>query len=149
MALNVRRVRVQDIPTLEQFEADNVKRFPARTGWMEAYRRVVERSLSEEPEGILVAEYEGRPVGAAVVRAREHHPVTGVKYGQLMTLTVATGWRGQGVDTRLLREAEAYLRSRGCESLALTLPADAGDDADLFKTAGYRVLGWELERALK
>ena len=149
MPLNVRRVRVQDISTLEVFESDNMKRFPARAGWMEAYRRVVEKSLSEEPEGILVAEYEGRPVGAAVVRAREHHPVTGVKYGQLMTLTVASGWRGQGVDTRLLREAEAYLRSRGCESIALTLPADAGEDADLYKAAGYRVLGWELERALK
>ena len=149
MPLIVRRVKVQDISTLEQFEADTVKRFPARAGWMEAYRRVVEKSLSEEPEGILVAEYEGRPIGAAVVRAREHHPVTGLKYGQLMTLTVANGWRGQGIDTRLLREAEAYLRSRGCESIALHLPADAGEDADLFKSAGYRVLGWELERALK
>jgi ribosomal protein S18 acetylase RimI-like enzyme len=149
MPLIVRRVKVQDISTLEQFEADVVKRFPSRTGWLEAYRRVIENSLSEEPEGILVAEYEGRPIGAAVVRAREHHPVTGVKYGQLLTLTVAQGWRGQGIDTRLLREAEAYLRSRGCESIALTLPADAGDDADLYKGAGYRVLGWELERTLK
>jgi ribosomal protein S18 acetylase RimI-like enzyme len=149
MPLIVRRVKIADIPTLEQFESDNMKRFPARAGWMEAYRRVVEKSLSEEPEGILVAEYEGRAIGCAVVRAREHHPVTGLKYGQLMTLTIAQGWRGQGIDTRLLREAEAYLRSRGCESISLTLPADAGEDADLFKTSGYRVLGWELERTLK
>jgi ribosomal protein S18 acetylase RimI-like enzyme len=149
MPLMVRRVRVQDIPTLEHFESDNLKRFPGRAGWMEAYRRVVEISLSEEPEGILVAEYEGRAVGAAIVRARQQHPVTGKKYGQLMTLTVAHGWRGQGVDTRLLRESEAYLRSRGCESIAINLPADAAEDAELFKTAGYRVLGWELERPLK
>ncbi len=149
MALIVRRVKLQDIPVLEQYEADKLKRFPARAGWLEAYRRIIEKSLSEEPEGILVAEYEGRPIGCAVVRAREQHPVTGLKYGQLMTLTVANGWKGQSVDTRLLRECEAYLRSRGCESVALTLPADAGEDADLFKTAGYRVVGWELERTLK
>ena len=108
MPLNVRRVKIQDISVLEQFEADNMKRFPGRAGWMEAYRRVVEKSLSEEPEGILVAEYEGRPVGCAVVRARQHHPITGLKYGQLMTLTVAHGWTGKAVDTRLLRESEAY-----------------------------------------
>lgn len=149
MPLIVRRVKVQDISTLENFEADAAKRFPGRVGWMEAYRQVVDRSLSEEPEGILVAEYDGRPIGAAIVRARERHPLTGLKYGQMLTLTVAQGWKGQGVDTRLLREAEAYLRSRGCESIALSLPADAGEDAELFKTAGYRVLAWELERQLK
>ena len=66
-----------------------------------------------------------------------------------MGLTVAQGWRGQGIGERLLREAEAYLKSREVESLALTLPADAGEDAELFKAAGYRVLGWELERNLK
>jgi len=149
MPLLVRRVKIQDIPTLEQFETDNLRRFALRAGWMEAYRRVVESSLSEEPEGILVAEYDGRPIGCAIVRARQHHPITGLKYGQLLTLTVAQGWKGQGIETRLLRESEAYLRSRGCESIALHLPADAGDDADLFKGAGYRVLGWELERTLK
>ena len=66
-----------------------------------------------------------------------------------MTLTVAQGWKGKGIDTRLLRESEAYLRSRGCASIALSLPADAGEDSELYKTAGYRVLGWELERNLK
>ena len=60
-------------------------------------RRV--KTLSEEPEGNLVAEFEGRPIG--------------------------------------------------CESISLTLPADGGDVVDLFKTVGYRVLGWELERRLK
>ena len=66
-----------------------------------------------------------------------------------MLATVASGWRGQAVDTRLLREAEAYLRSRGCRSICLTMPADAGDDADVYKAAGYQVLSWELERRLK
>ena len=75
--------------------------------------------------------------------------------GELWQPEMHDGWwenmigPGKAVDTRLLRESEAYLRSRGCESIALTLPADAGEDADLFKTSGYRVLGWELERTLK
>ena len=49
----------------------------------------------------------------------------------------------------LLREAEAYCKARGAEVLTLQLPADAGEDADVFKESGYQVAGWELERSLK
>ncbi len=150
MPLIVRRLKVMDLPVIETLESESSKRFPSRKGWLEHFRKVMEVATSEEPEGVLVAEYDGRVIGAAVVKTRDEHPFTGSKHGELEALTIAPGWRGQGIDARLVREAEAYLKSRGCEVMTTRLPADAGpEESGLFKGAGYKVVGWELERALK
>ena len=139
-----------DLPALENLELESVKRFPARKGWMEHFRQVMEHATSEEPEGVLVAEYDGRVIGGAVVRTRADHPYSGAKFGQLEVLTVAPGWRGQGIDARLMREAEAYLKACGCEVMVTRLPTDATvEETSLFKGAGYRVVGSQLERSLK
>ncbi len=149
MPLIVRRLRVSDLPILEMMEADAMQKFPGRAGWLETYTKLVERALAEEPEGILIAEYDGRVIGGAIVRQRGAHGLTGIKHAVLLTLTVAQGWKDQGIATRLVREAEAYSKARGCESMTVTLPADSGTDAEVFKTSGYRVMSWELERSLK
>jgi ribosomal protein S18 acetylase RimI-like enzyme len=148
MALLVRRVKLTDIPVLESIEKDSLKRFPGRVGWMESYRKSIEKALTDEPEGILVAELDGAVVGGIVVQQRGTHPVTQVKFGALVSLTVGEQWRGAGIGKRLIKEAEAYLKSRACKSLAMRLPADAGKDAELFQHHGFQVVSWELEKAL-
>lgn len=148
MPLVVRRVRVQDLSLIEALEQDTLRSFPARKRWMETFRSLLERSLTEEPEGLLVADYDGRAVGAAIARVRGAHPVTGEEHGRLEALTVAPAWRSHGVKERLLKEAEAYLKSRGCRLMVTTLQSDAGAEGDLFKTSGFKVASWELERAL-
>ncbi len=147
MPLVVRRVRVSDLPVLETLEFETVKRFPSRTRWLDTFRSLLETSLSEEPEGLLVADYDGRAIGAAVARVGAAHPLTGQLVGKLLALSVAPGWRTQGIGERLVREAEAYLKSRGCQVVTFSLPADAGADGELFKAAGFRVAGWELEKS--
>jgi ribosomal protein S18 acetylase RimI-like enzyme len=148
--LIVRRLKVMDLPVIETLESEASRRNPTRAGWLEHFRRLMEVATSEEPEGVLVAEYDGRVIGAAVVKTLGPHPYTGVKFGELQALTVAHGWRGQGIDARLVREAEAYLKARGCETLITRLPAGAtNEESALFKGAGYKVAGWELERSLK
>lgn len=149
MPLLVRRVKVEDMPRVELLASDEAKRFAARGGWLSTARRQLEKALSDEPQGILLADYDGRVVGVAVVRHQGTHPVSGLRHGTLQLLVVAQGWRTQGVAARLLREAEAYCKARGAEVLTLQLPADAGEDADVFKESGYQVAGWELERSLK
>ncbi len=148
MPLVVRRVKVNDLPVLETLELETAKRFPSRTRWMETFRRIVEEALSREPEGLLVADYDGRAVGGVVVRLCGPHPLTGAPQGRVEVLTVAPGWRTQGVAERLLKEAEAYLKARGCALMVARLQADAGADGDVFKQTGFKVAAWELERPL-
>jgi len=148
MSLFVRRVRVTDLAVLETLELETLKRFPSRTRWMETYRHLLETSLSAEPEGLLVADYDGRAIGAAIARVGQAHPLSGLVQGRLEALTVAPGWRSQGIAERLIKEAEAYLKSRGCQVMTITLTADAGGDGELFKVAGFKVAAWQLERSL-
>jgi GNAT superfamily N-acetyltransferase len=63
-------------------------------------------------------------------------------------LTVAPAWKEHGIRERLIKEAEAYLKSRGCRLMVTSLRADAGAEGELFKTSGFKVAAWELERAL-
>ncbi|MFZ5441608.1 MAG: GNAT family N-acetyltransferase [Myxococcota bacterium] len=148
MPLVVRRVKVQDLQVLESLELETVRSFPARKRWMETFRSLLERTLSEEPEGMLVADFDGRAIGVAIARVRGPHPLTGEESGRLEALTVAPAWRAHGVRERLLKEAEAYLKSRGCRVMASTLPSDAGAEGELYKSNGFRVAAWELEKAL-
>lgn len=148
MPLVVRRVKEQDLQTLELLELETVRRFPSRARWLETYRGLLQAAQAEEPEGLLVADYDGRAIGGAVARVRGSHPFTGVPVGRLEALTVAPAWVSHGVRERLLEEAQAYLKSRGCQSMAMTLPSDAGAEGDLYRTAGFKVAGWELERPL-
>ncbi len=148
MPLVVRRVKVLDLPVLEGLEAETVKRFPSRTRWLQTFGQLLEKTLSEEPEGLLVADYDGRAIGGAVARVRGEQALTGAKVGRIEALTVAPGWRTQGVAERLVKEAEAYLKSRGCQVLSVSLPADAGADGELYRAAGFKVASWELEKSL-
>ncbi len=147
MPLNVRRVKVTDLPVLELLELETLKRFPTRQAWIESFRTLLEDSLSKEPEGLLVADYDGRAIGVAVARVRGPHAFTGQQVGRIEALTVAPAWKSQGIGERLLKEAEAYLKSRGCQVIAVALASDAGADGDVFKQAGYRVSAWELEKS--
>jgi ribosomal protein S18 acetylase RimI-like enzyme len=149
MSLIVRRLRITDFPALEQIEEARVARAPRSAGWQDAFRMLLERSLSEEPEGLLIADRDGAVIGSAIARQRGAHPSTGVPYGHIEHLSVAATPDSASVSLRLLRECEAYLRSRGCELLVLSLPADDAAAAELFTTNGYRVTVWQLERLLK
>lgn len=148
MPLVVRRVKVQDVSVLESLELETARAFPSRTRWMETFRQLLERSLTEEPEGLLVADFDGRAIGVAIARVRGTHPVSGEEHGRLEALTVAPAWRAHGVRERLVKEAEAYLKSRGCRLMVTTLRSDAGADGELFKAGGFKVAAWELERSL-
>lgn len=146
MALLVRRLKISDFPALEAIEASHQARLPTRPSWLQGFRRLIEVTLQEEPEGLMIADSDGAVAGWAVARQRGVHPMTGQQYGHIFHLSVALEQQRKGVGTRLLREAEAYLRSRGCEVIELSMPSDRQDGSDLFKRSGYKLVGWELER---
>lgn len=149
MAVFVRRLKVQDLPRLEQIETELVSAYPSRPEWLKSYRRLVEQTLSEEPEGLMIAEADDVVAGWAAVRQRGVHPMSGLKYGHIFHISVARAYRRRGIGERLLREAEAYLRSRGCDSVQLSMPVDDPTQADMFKRAGYGLFAWELQRHFK
>jgi ribosomal protein S18 acetylase RimI-like enzyme len=103
MAVFVRRLKVQDLPRLEQIETELVRDYPSRPEWLKSYRRLIEQTLSEEPEGLLIAEADDVVAGWAAVRQRGKHPISGLEHGHVFHLSVAREFRRQGIGERLLR----------------------------------------------
>jgi ribosomal protein S18 acetylase RimI-like enzyme len=149
LSLLVRRLKVMDIPALEALERETVERYPGRRGWLDTYRRHIERSLAEEPEGFFVAEINSVVVGGAICRQRGPHPLSGHKHGTLLALTVSAAYSRYNVTQRLILESASYLKSRGCKSMTLGCAVDTDPkELEVFKGAGFAVVSWELERPL-
>jgi ribosomal protein S18 acetylase RimI-like enzyme len=149
VALLVRRLKVSDLPRLEDIEYAQLDLFPDRPGWVAHFRGMVERILGEEPEGVLIAERDGQVVGWVAARSGGQHPTRRVPFGEVMHLSVLPAEQRTGVGRRLLRESEAYLRSRGCERIRLWVPKESEKALKLFEKQGYEVTGFELERPLR
>lgn len=138
-----------DIPALEALERETVERYPGRRGWLDTYRRHIERSLAQEPEGFFVAELNSIVVGGAICRQRGPHPLSGHKYGQLLALTAAPAYARYNVAQRLVLEAASYLKSRNCKSMTLACAIDThAEELEVLKASGFAVVSWELERPL-
>jgi GNAT superfamily N-acetyltransferase len=69
-------------------------------------------------EAMLVAEWDGKPVGIAYVLTLIDY-FTGKPHGHVSVLAVAKEAEGRGVGTALLGAAEAWSRARGFDRLTL------------------------------
>lgn len=146
MPLFVRRLRVSDLPRLEEIEAQHEKRDPSHKGWLERVRNLIDLALSDEPEGLLIADLDGKVVGWAAARQRPLHPLASEGFGYVLHISVAQDARRQGLGARLLRECEAYLRARGCSGIRITVPISDVASQQLMKKLGYAATSAEMER---
>jgi ribosomal protein S18 acetylase RimI-like enzyme len=87
-----------------------------------------------DPEGLLIAESEGGPIGSLLA-------VCDGWRGNLYRLAVLPERRREGVATALLREGERHLRMLGAMRLAAVVTE--GDDHAMafWRAAGYRMQG--------
>ena len=146
MPLFVRRLRVSDLPRLEEIESLHEKESPSRKGWLKRVRKLIDLALSDEPEGLLIADQDGKVVGWAAARQRELHPLAAEGFGHVLHISVAREARRGGIGVRLLRECEAYLRARGCTGVRITVTLDDAATQSLMKKLGYGARSAEMER---
>jgi ribosomal protein S18 acetylase RimI-like enzyme len=91
----------------------------------------LERTRRRDPDLFLVAESEGRLVGAALGRFDGRR-------GTINHLAVAREVRSRGLGARLVREVERRLTAKGCAKLNLHVePSNAGV-IRFYETVGYR-----------
>jgi len=94
------------IRTMRSFDLGFAAACTAAEGWTGETRQVFEGFYAHDPHGCLIARMGDRPVGICVATC----------YGQsgfIGELIVIPEERGQGIGTRLLRQALAYLESQG------------------------------------
>ncbi len=110
--------------------------------------QIVERNFQELQEAhnqhtgrIFVAEVEEGVVGFINVRF-EHENETYlsylVDYAYVSDIVVLQGYRGQGIGTMLLQQAEAFARQQGATTLKIQVLARNQQAADVYQHAGFR-----------
>jgi ribosomal protein S18 acetylase RimI-like enzyme len=90
----------------------------------------------------VVADLEGKPIGAAWVRRYERRERTFGFVGRdtpELTIAVVKPWRGQGVGRSMLNELVALARSAGIEKISLSVEHQ-NPAAGLYTSAGFKVL---------
>lgn len=94
-------------------------------------RAEIARKLERDPDLFLIAEEEGRLIGAVIGGWDGRR-------GMIYHLAVAADARRAGVGTALMREVEARLRAKGCRK-AYLLIVPGNEDVIQF----YAGLGWQ------
>lgn len=95
------------------------------------------RTLIARPSAcILVAEAEGRLMGALVILYRRS-----TRLARLYSLSVDPAMRGAGLGSRLLAAAEDDARARGASAMRLEVRSDNAGAIALYRRHGYRHMG--------
>jgi ribosomal protein S18 acetylase RimI-like enzyme len=67
----------------------------------------IEKKISRDPDLFLVAEFDGRIIGAVIGGFDGRR-------GLIYHLAVASAFRGRGIGSKLMQEVESRLRAKGC-----------------------------------
>jgi GNAT superfamily N-acetyltransferase len=155
--IEIRARREEDFEALVELDLDSARhhvaldpdlyRLPAR----DAVADFLRRRLADPAREVLVAVVDGRVVGEVDVRIEEApdpgsilRPVPTADLG----ISVAEGWRGQGIGEALMAAAEASARRRGAERIVLDMHAANGGARRFYHRLGYREFGRLLRRRL-
>jgi len=94
--------------------------------------RDIDRKVADSTDGFVVAEDDGRVVGAMMVGYDGHR-------GWINYLAVEPDRRGGGLGRRMVEHAEAWLRAQGCPKLNLQVRATNTDVLAFYEALGYEV----------
>jgi ribosomal protein S18 acetylase RimI-like enzyme len=106
--------------------------FPGDPPWNRA-AEAIPAKLAVQPELLLVAVSDGKPVGTVMAGYDGHR-------GWLYAVAVAVAHQRSGIGTMLVREAEQRVRALGCEKVNLQVRA-----SNQAVISFYRGLGYEVE----
>lgn len=90
----------------------------------------IERLVGDSPAALLVAERDGKIVGALVAAWDGWR-------GNMYRLAVRDGHRRQGIGLELTRAGETYLRQRGARRVTALVAFDDRDAGGFWDAAGY------------
>jgi ribosomal protein S18 acetylase RimI-like enzyme len=90
----------------------------------------VERLLGHSPDGLLVAEIDGRVVGALVAAWDGWR-------GNMYRLAVLPSYRRRGIARRLVEEGHARLLAKGARRVTALVGSDEEEAKSLWRALGY------------
>jgi ribosomal protein S18 acetylase RimI-like enzyme len=108
------------------------------------YRVVYQRAYAESLRGrrvLLVAELQGLIIGQIFIQVDSTLAAGRGEAAYLYALRVRPEYRGRGIGTDLVREAEALLRQRGYARALISVAKDNDAARRLYERLGFEVFG--------
>lgn len=130
--ITIRAATRDDVPKLEWF------------GQYTHFRQLIRRAYREQLRGrrlMLVADMNGFPIGQVFIQLESNNTyiADGHTRSYLYSFRVMEMFRGRGIGTALLHEAESILRARGYEIATLSVAKDNPDALRLYQRNGYNI----------
>ena len=147
----IRRYRPRDLPDLRRIAVEafrgvcseeNVEKTFGRLAggdWRERLSLCIERDVMWWPEGIFVAEQDGRIVGF-VTSATDKATRT----GHIRNLAVDREYRSRGIGRALINEALAYFRNNGMKYARIETLAQNEKCVGLYPALGFTEVGRQV-----
>lgn len=137
--LRIRRATTDDVEAIAdlyaELHADEWEGNPPFTIERSAWRAEVAETLARPATVLLAATLDGRVVGTVRLE-RDTRPFGPI--GEIRRLVVTRAWRGRGIGSRLMAEAERHALAFGAHDLRLTVVSGNRAAREL-----YQALGWE------
>ncbi len=130
VSITLRTAEKQDLPLLEW------------GGEFRHFRNLFRRAYREQLRGrrlMLLADYNGFPIGNVFIQFRSTNPriADGELRAYFYSLRVMNMFRGQGVGTWLMQEAESLLVTRGYHYATIAVAKDNEGALRLYERLGY------------
>ena len=103
--------------------------------------------LSDSDYMTFVAEYGKEVVGIIGVGVNRYYEKNGT-YGRLLALVVDEKWKGYGIGTSLVSEAEHWLRERAVSSIVVNSGKQRKDAHRFYERLGYKETGLRFAKSL-
>ena len=108
------------------------------------YRQLFRRAFRDQQAGrrfILVATTNDFPVGMVIIQlqSNERKVADGVTRAYLYSLRVMEMFRGKGIGTRLIQEAENVITDRGFQWATIAVAKDNHSALRLYERLGYHI----------
>lgn len=151
MAARVRRMDfARDAGRLLSFLPDlyesNFPGFVATQEFLARRRQALREAVRDPAQTVLVLEEGSQLVGFVWLVLEVD--LAGRRRGEVAAVYVEPRWRGQGLGRRLMEEAEAVFRAWGCESVFLMVTASNEVAVNLYRSLGYAVSRYQMEKTL-
>lgn len=131
--------------TIRQLERDDLRKLEWY-GQFTHYRNLFRRSYKDQQAGnrhLLVADCKGYPVARLFIQlnGKNSRLADGETRAYLYSFHVMEMFRGQGLGTRLIDEAEAFLRQHGYQSVTIAVSKHNEGALRLYQRHGYQTFG--------
>lgn len=132
MSIHVRLAQKADLPLLEWY------------GQYSHFRNLYRRAFREQQAGrrlMLIADCGGFPIGQIFIHMRPQMSAGEQAYGYLYSFRVMDLFRGHGIGSFLLQQAETALIERGYNRAAIAVAKNNPRATSLYERRGYRRYG--------